>query len=136
MRSPDGYKTRQRAVIEQSIGDMGDRHFTVDDIVLGIVKNGGAVGRTTVWRSLEKLTDEGKLRKYQQSGESACYQFVPESGECHEHFHLKCEKCGRLIHVECETLSRLAAHIEEEHRFSLNPLKTVLYGVCEKCSAE
>lgn len=133
MRTADGYKTRQRAVIEDVLACSADRHFTVDSLVAVLNGQGEAVGRTTVWRCLEKLSDEGRVRKYVQSGESACYQYISQDG-CHEHFHLKCEKCGKLIHMQCETLKHLGTHIEKEHAFRVNPLKTVLYGVCKECA--
>lgn len=133
MRVSEGYKTRQRSVIEDILRESGDRHITVDELVLMLARRGQSVGRTTVWRSLERMTDEGRVRKYAQAGESACYQYITGDNTCREHFHLKCEKCGRLIHMECDTLVRLASHIEKEHGFRINPLKTALYGVCEEC---
>ena len=48
-------------------------------------------------------------------------------------FHCKCEKCGRLIHLKCEELSGIAGHLYSEHHFSLDPKRTVFYGICEKC---
>ncbi len=134
MRRPDGYKTRQRAVIEKMLSEQGGMHFTVDAVLDELHKKGETVGRTTVWRCLERLESEGKVRKYAQAGECACYQYIQPDSECSEHFHLKCERCGCLIHVQCDNLCRLGAHIEEEHGFRINPLKTVLYGVCEKCA--
>ena len=83
--------------------------------------------------SVEKLKNEGKLRKYaQNAGESACYQLVSD-GQCHDHFHLKCENCGDLIHMDCRDMTKLAEHIKSHHGFDIDPLKTVLYGVCERC---
>jgi Fur family ferric uptake transcriptional regulator len=46
---------------------------------------------------------------------------------------LKCNVCGRLIHVECSELSKISLHIEEHHGFVLDPSKTVFYGICENC---
>lgn len=119
----------------QCVKAKGDKHFTIDDICKMLSKKGETVGRTTVYRFVEKLSDEGLLRKYNMpSGESACYQYVGENTACHEHFHLKCEKCGSLIHMDCKEIYSLSLHIKNHHRFNINPLKTVIYGICEGCA--
>lgn len=129
MDSQPGYKTRQRFVIEELLKNNSDSHLTADEICAMLP----LVGRSTVYRCLERMQAEGKVRKYiAESGESACYQYI--SGDsCKEHFHLRCEKCRRLIHVECEHLDGIARHIQDEHGFKINPLKTVFYGVCGEC---
>ena len=91
MNKQIGYKTKQRKIINESIKAFGEKHFTVDTLCDALSKTGESVGRTTVYRCLEKLCDEGILQKYAATaGSSGCYQHV-EGGHCHEHFHLKCE---------------------------------------------
>ena len=134
MRTADGYKTRQRAVIENILKDNSDIHMTVDDIAAKLISIGENVGRTTVYRTLEKLVNEGKVRKYTaEKNDSACFQYLTNTGHCHEHFHLKCVDCGKLLHLDCQKISELASHIASDHGFTLNAGRTVLYGVCEKC---
>ncbi len=129
------YKTKQRSVIEQYIKQAPEEHFTVDSLCLLLESGGESVGRTTVYRCLERLVGEGRMRKYQPSPkESACYQYIEPTSCCHEHFHLKCEKCGRLIHMRCERMDEMAKHINSHHGFKINHLKTMLYGICEECS--
>ncbi|MBP3706713.1 MAG: transcriptional repressor [Clostridia bacterium] len=132
----DGYKTKQREVIEKVFALSGG-HVTVDSLLEKLNKKGESVGRTTVYRTLEKLESEGKARKYISSpGESACYQYISKAHQCSEHFHLKCESCGRLIHIECVHITELSKHISDTHNFKVNNLKTVLYGVCEECAVK
>lgn len=128
-----GYKTRQRALIEQTLEENGDRHITAEELSERLAQKGFAVGRTTVYRTLERLAEEGKVQKYTAIGESACYQYI-ESNECCEHFHLKCVSCGKLIHIECNHLAALSEHIAAEHGFQVDMLKTVLYGLCGDCA--
>ena len=79
--------------------------------------------------------EDGSVRKYLcEEGKSACFQYVGDSEECRLHFHLKCIKCGKLIHLECDYLSDLEKHISEHHKFTVDNTKTVLYGVCEDCA--
>lgn len=135
MTASTGYKTKQRALVERVLRDNAGRHLTAEEVAELLENQGSHVGRTTVYRCLEKLIEEGSVQKYTASaGESACYQYL--AGEnCHEHFHLKCTGCGRLIHIECEHIGELSSHIAAEHGFTVDKLKTVLYGLCEECAA-
>ncbi len=128
------YKTKQRDLILAELETQGGRHLTVDDVVSLLQKSGRNVGKSTVYRYLEKLSLEGVVRKYTVDGEkSVCYQYLHSHKSCSNHYHLKCERCGKLIHMECETVDRLAEHIFEHHNFHLNGAKCVFYGVCEDC---
>lgn len=130
------YKTKQRQEILNCILELGGEHFTASDIVARLNSRGNEIGQATVYRMIDHLAETGKLRKYVIDGTTAaCYQLVGTEYEksCREHFHLKCVGCGKLIHVECEELSRIAEHMQEEHGFSVDSSKTVFYGVCGDC---
>ncbi len=128
------YNTKQKGAVEGFLRKNSARHFTVQSLLELLQSRGEQIGRTTVYRALERLVIEGKVSKYVQGpGESACYQYV--AGDvCHEHFHLKCEGCGKLIHLECNQIDELGEHIEQDHGFKLNKFKTVFYGVCGECA--
>ncbi len=131
------YNTKQKVVILDYIKNTKNKHFTVDSLCEKMLKNGDAVGRTTVYRFAEALANDGVLRKYAAThGQSVCYQYTGDQGDCNNHFHLKCEKCDRLIHLECDEMNELIHHIKSHHGFLLNPLKTVIYGICEDCAVK
>ena len=65
-------------------------------------------------------------------GAAACFQYVGD-GDHAGHYHLKCEKCGRLVHLECGLIRDLQAHVREEHDFELDMAQTVFYGLCGEC---
>lgn len=135
MTESKGYKTKQREVILKVLTNNAERHLTAEDIVFELRENGDVVGKTTVYRYLDKLVSEGLVRKYSfEEGTSACYQYSGGNVECAEHFHLKCVVCNQLFHVECDYLNELADHVFQHHRFKIDNSKTVLYGVCEECS--
>ena len=50
-----------------------------------------------------------------------------------DHYHLKCEKCGELIHLQCDQIEALGQHIFERHSFTLKPQKTLFCGTCNMC---
>ena len=135
MHAAGSYKTRQRELIWEYLRAHSDQHVGAEDIAEHLRRQGTAVGKSTVYRTLDRLVAQGTLRRfYLEEGMSACYQLIPEEGSCREHFHLKCLSCGRLIHMECSFLQEVQAHIVQEHRFLIDQSKTVFYGLCENCS--
>ena len=59
---------------------------------------------------------------------------VGKTTVCHDHFHMKCLKCGRLFHLECDHLKDIAAHISKMHDFTIDSSRTVFYGICGECA--
>ncbi len=128
------YKTRQREVILEFLKQSSSRHVTIDEVWDYLKGQSVKVGRTTIYRYMEKLTAQGQLRKYHiKEGSGACYQYIGRQTNCQEHFHLKCTECGCLLHAECDYLSGVALHVMEHHRFAVDQTKTVIYGICEAC---
>lgn len=128
------YNTKQSKMVFDILLENKDRHLTADEIFESLKEKGESVGKTTVYRHLEKLCASGEVRKFAGGdGDSACYQYAGKNAECREHYHLKCTECGKLIHAECNFLSELSAHIYNEHGFKIDGSRTVLYGVCGDC---
>lgn len=129
------YKTKQKEYILTFLEQNQDKHLTAENILDYLKQNNTPVGKSTIYRYLDVLVNQGIVRKYIiEEGKSACYQYVVEERGCKEHFHLKCNDCGKLFHVECEQLSGIDNHILEHHRFRIDNSKTVFYGVCEDCA--
>ncbi|MDR2403099.1 MAG: transcriptional repressor [Spirochaetaceae bacterium] len=132
-RRPASYSTRQQKLILDYLASLGDSHVTVFQLVRHFEQEAAGIGQTTIYRHLEKLAARGIIRKYVlNDGKSACYQYVGND-VCREHFHLTCEQCGSLIHLDCELLDTIQGHLLREHGFQINKLKTVFYGTCGKC---
>lgn len=134
-KEPKTYKTKQRTKVLNCLIENKSSHMTADEIVIKLREKGEEVGKATVYRTLDKLIEEGRARKYiYEEGKSACFQYLDNENRCHLHFHLKCVSCGRLIHLECDYMKELEKHISEHHKFTVDNTKTVLYGVCGDCA--
>lgn len=125
------YQTKQGQALADYLRGLGPRHVSAAEIGEALSRQ---MGVATVYRQLEKLVEQGLVQKFVNDGGPACYQYVG-GGDCRLHFHLKCGGCGRLIHLECEELDRLSAHILAEHGFQMDPGRTALYGTCAACMA-
>ena len=134
MKRPAVYNTKQSEAILKYIASLEGAHVTAAQIVGHFEKRAVPIGRTTIYRHLDKLVESGKVRRYTTDGVSgACFQFISDEAGCDSHFHLKCDNCGELKHLECDLLRELDLHIFSDHAFRINALKTVLYGRCENC---
>lgn len=134
MRS-DGYQTSQRQAIIICLSENEGSTVTVADILSFLRKNGNKANRATVYRNLERLAAEGVVLRFPTSdGQGSCFQLARLDGpDCHEHLHLKCSLCGKVIHLDCDFMEKLEHHIEEKHGFSMNFGNSIIYGVCSEC---
>ena len=130
------YKTRQQELLLSCFKAMQNRHFTAEDVHAYFLEQDISIGIATIYRQIEKFVAQGIVQKYFLGEQNAaCFEYLGE--DCHKdvsHFHLKCEKCGTLIHLECHDLEKLGSHLMAEHGFTLDPFRTVFYGLCKNCS--
>lgn len=134
------YKTKQREALLSYLMTVPGEHVTAADVCSHFRERGASIGTATVYRHLESLVDEGLVSKYIIDGASpACFEYL---GAEHPHgrdeicFHCKCEKCGTLIHLHCDELAGIGAHLAAHHGFAINPMRTVFYGICDACREE
>lgn len=129
-----GYATASRKKILEYLKEHHSRTLTVADIDAHLKESGNEVNITTIYRYLDKLEKEGTVIKYvAEKGSQATYQYVDATHNCEEHLHLKCVKCGQLIHLECYFMHEIAEHIQNEHGFVLQCKNSIVYGTCKEC---
>ena len=68
-----------------------------------------------------------------EKGSQATYQYVEHGHKCDSHLHLKCVRCGRIIHLECGFMDEISEHIYKDHGFELQCKNSILYGICKEC---
>ena len=127
------YSTKQREAILAFLRE-NNAHVSASDIIFHLSEQGYNVSTATVYRALDKFEKEGLVKKMMVGdGVGACYQYADGEG-CHEHFHLKCIKCGKLIHLSCEFMHEMEEHIFSDHGFTVSSGRTVIYGICSTCN--
>ncbi len=87
--------------------------------------DGEAVNKTTVYRAVEKLLEQGILCSQVLEGTTAVYEL---RGDHHD--HLICEKCGRVSVIEC--LVRLPNDVDGFH---VGHHHLSVYGICKLCTS-
>lgn len=129
------YRTRQREAILRYLSERPGTHMTVSELQRGLDLQDIHIGMTTIYRTMDRLVSENLVRKYDLgNGKSACFEYLNEETRQHPgEYHLRCEDCGRLIHLHCDHMNAIIDHIQDGHGFSLDPARTVFYGVCAEC---
>lgn len=129
-----GYATTSRKRILEFLKTNSERTVTAADIDTYLRQADSEVNITTIYRYLDKLAKEGTVIKYvAEGGGKAVYQYVEQGHRCDEHLHLKCVKCGCIIHLDCAFMDEISEHIEKDHGFTLQCKNSILYGTCRKC---
>ena len=125
------YNTKGKRTVAALFEKNPDRQLSAEEIF--VMLGSDAPGQSSVYRILSSLCDDGSVRRERRSGgEGYIYQYAENLG-CDKHFHLKCLVCGKVVHLHCAAMDELSHHIEDEHGFSVDSGKSVLYGVCAEC---
>lgn len=131
------YITKQQQAVLHCLRQRGEEPLTAAVLAEDLRKSGSPVGLATVYRQLEKLAQAGFVHKV-NTEEGALYQYCPHQadGRRHDCFLLRCEECGRIVHLDCVHLQHLYDHLEAEHHFRIDPRRTILTGLCQTCTGK
>ncbi len=129
------YNTKQKKIIYDFLSQNNDELLTCDEILDGLKKQSTPVGKATLYRFLDMLVSTGDARKIiDDSKKSAAYQLLNKEMNCDGHMHLKCTSCGSLVHLGCDFMHSVGEHILKHHEFRIDNSRTLIYGLCSKCS--
>ena len=125
------YKTKQRDEILAFFRKNADGCFTAREVTENV-----SAGEATVFRTLSALVDDGILNRFtgDSSRGSAAHYRLSMCDDSHPHIHLRCEDCGRLIHMDCGFMDDIVSHFRADHGFSVDCARTVIYGRCGDCA--
>jgi Fur family ferric uptake transcriptional regulator len=90
-----------------------------------------AVGRASVYRTLEQLEHLHLVQRIDIGGEAAGYERL-DSDE--HHHHLVCEECGALKPFADQALERAIASVIRASDFDVEAHDVVLKGTCPGCA--
>lgn len=123
-------KTIQCALVLETVKKL-KRHVTADEVFEEIVKEYPNIGRGTVYRNLQRLSEKGEIRKIE----------VPEGADCYDHilqphYHIRCTKCGEMFDVDMPYIKNLEENVKDFHGFSEVSYDIIFKGICPTCRAK
>ena len=124
-----GYRlTSSRQAILQALVDSGG-HVTADELAARLQEDASGVGRMTVYRTLELLSELSLIRPIFQ-GTGAAHYVLMDDGH---HHHLICSVCHKVFEFEDCVLEEIEKLICSRHGFQVQSHLLELYGRCPEC---
>ena len=128
------YKTKARESIVSYLKNNPDKRFTAREIFDYVKDEAEGVNRTTVYRNLDRLCEQGDLTKFKEPNQDAWFfQYSVEHKHCNSHMHAQCSECGKIFHLEKPFVDDFESKLRDTYGLDVNASKTVIIGVCEDC---
>ncbi|MCR6483246.1 transcriptional repressor [Amycolatopsis sp. OK19-0408] len=122
---PGRRSTRQRAAVVELLSTIDDFR-SAQELHDELRKRGDGIGLTTVYRTLQSLSEAGEIDVLRTDSGEAIYRRC----SAHHHHHLVCRLCGRTVEVEGPAVERWAEKIAAEHGFSEISHTVEITGTC------
>ena len=124
-----GYRltVARRAILQVLAGCGG--HVTADDLAAMVRAEAPGVGRMTVYRTLDLLSELGLIRPVYQ-GTGAAHYILMDDGH---HHHLVCSACHQVIEFDDCVLGEIEQLICSRFGFEVQSHLLELYGRCPDC---
>ncbi|SDY88145.1 Fur family transcriptional regulator [Tindallia californiensis] len=128
-----GYKlTPQRRAVLNMIMDNPGKHLTTEEIYDLVKVQCPDIGLATVYRTLQILNEMDLILKINLDDGCSRYEYNIHQDD-HEHHHLICTDCGRIVEVNEDLLDSIERQIEKDYDFSITDHKVKFFGLCSKC---
>ncbi len=119
--------TIQRELVLNAVRSLKN-HATAEEIFHMIKQAHPSIGRGTVYRNLNILAEEGKIRKVEVIGGPDRFDHI-----CEKHFHVRCIKCGRLFDIELESVPELKPKTKDSGDMQFLDYDIMFKGICPDC---
>ncbi len=106
-------------------------HPTVDTVYESVRQSIPSISRATVYRTLEKLADEGLIRRVVHPDSVARYD-----ANAAPHHHLVCIHCGKTEDVHFGTFDIGSYPNQSNTGFIIIDHEIVFRGICPECQAK
>ncbi|MBB1030419.1 transcriptional repressor [Dietzia sp. SLG310A2-38A2] len=122
--------TRQRSAISALL-DESKGFRSAQDLHAELRERGDAIGLTTVYRTLQSMSDAGAVDVLRTDSGELIFRKCSDS----HHHHLVCRVCGFTVEVEEPEVETWAHRAGGAHGFTEVTHTVELFGVCSACVA-
>ena len=122
--------TMQRTIIDEALRRLAN-HPTADEVYETVRAEHPSIGKATVYRTLNLLSDEGEIGRVRINNGADRFDHQSFS-----HYHVRCARCGRvddvMIPLLGEDVNRAAAEVSG---YQILGHTLQFDGVCPACQA-
>lgn len=131
--------TEPREMILKILSGTSD-HLSAEDVFLRIKKELPGCGLTTVYRTLDLLSEVGIVTYVDFGDGRARIELSPQHGGTKHHHHLICNRCLTVLNYsdfmsdEIEFLKKLEAQLSQKYGFTIEEHDIGFRGRCRRCA--
>jgi len=103
-------------------------HPTADWIYDEVSKEIPNISLGTVYRNLKLLRESGEILEIDLSGTLSRFD-----GNSDNHYHFRCEKCGRVFDVDEPVNKELDERVAQKTGFKISHHRLEFRGLCQEC---
>lgn len=118
--------TIQREIINKAVNEL-KFHPTPDNIYDYIKSIHPSISRSTVYRNLNILAEQGEISKVRVPGFADRFDYNK-----HSHYHIVCEKCGKVSDLEMSFFD-INSKIKNNSGYNIKDHTIVFFGLCPDC---
>ena len=125
----NGYRltAARRSILSALVSSEG--HISADELFDIVHRGAPGVGRMTVYRTLDLLTELGMVRPVYQGSAAARYVLLADG----HHHHLVCSSCQQVIEFDLCVLPEIESILSSQSQFAVEGHLLEIYGRCHNC---
>lgn len=106
-------------------------HSSAEEVKTGVTKRLGSISTQATYDVLHVLTEKNLLRCIEPQGSVPRYELQRN----HNHHHLVCRNCYKIIDVKCKNPNPPCLDIDDAHGFMIDEAEVTFWGICPDCGA-
>lgn len=103
-------------------------HPTADEIYDAIRLEMPGVSKGTIYRNLKVLQQQGHVKEISLNGQIGRYEF-----DCGNHYHFKCDSCGKVMDIDEPVHTELEQRIAGRTGLKITSHQMEFRGLCIAC---
>ena len=124
---------QRKEILQIFIENCDGQHLSAEEVYELLREKDFDFGLATVYRNVELLTSLGILNRIDFGDGRSRYELSTADPQIHQHHHLICLKCKKVIEFEEDFLDDVEKIISEKSEFQIINHEVKFFGYCKDC---
>lgn len=124
---------QRKEILQIFIENNAGKHLSAEEVYALLRDKDFDFGLATVYRNVELLNKLGILNRIDFGDGCARYELSTSDPQIHQHHHLICLNCKKIIEFEEDLLDELENLIEKKSKFQIVNHEVKFFGYCADC---
>lgn len=124
---------QRKEILQVFIDSDEEKHLSAEEVHELLQQKDFDFGLATVYRNVELLNKLGILNRIDFGDGRARYELSASDPQLHQHHHLICLNCKKIIEFEEDLLDNLENLIEKKSGFQIVNHEVKFFGYCSEC---